>query len=180
MRLQFDQRHGCFLQLLCTALLALLASCGGSGDEAAAAIPAQGGSADIGPTGGSGSATFEGGASVTISPAGLQFAVPATLSVVLPSGADTGSKLVSFGVGSVRVPIDPVDTATRTMTVDLLYFGVGAAAPASLSLNASDRRETIASARARPADAATETTLELFVQNGDLTSAVTLQATARC
>jgi hypothetical protein len=98
------------LGLLCASL----AACGGGEDSGSAPpIPAQGGSADIGPAGGTVSATFEGGATVmlsvpagalavtttiridpatapadalralTLSPAGLQFATPATLSITL-------------------------------------------------------------------------------------------------
>src|SRR5450432_345285 len=154
----------------------VLAACGGSGTDEGAFVPAQAGAADIGPAGGSVTATFEGGATVTLSvpakalavtttiridpgtapidalaamtmsPAGLQFAVPATLSVVLPAGSDPGNKLVSFGIAGVRVPIGAVDVATRTMVVDLPYLGVGSAAPASLTEEASGQRATIASA----------------------------------
>src|SRR5450432_63072 len=182
----------------------VLAACGGSGTDEGAFVPAQAGAADIGPAGGSVTATFEGGATVTLSvpakalavtttiridpgtapidalaamtmsPAGLQFAVPATWSVVLPAGSDAGNKLVSFGIAGVRVPIGPVDVATRTMVVDLPYLGVGSAAPASLTEEISGQRATIASARQRATAASTEVSLELFVQQGDLTSAVTL------
>ena len=186
-----------------TCLGLMLSACGGGADEPAAVVPARAGSADIDAAGGSVDAVLEGGTQVTLtvppgalttktsfrldpqsasggdlaalqmSPAGLQFRIPARLVVTLPAGSDASSKLVSFGIAGVRVPIGAVD-ATRTMAVDLPYLGVGAAAPGSLAANASGRRETIASARPRAADAATETALELFVQNGDLTSAVTL------
>ena len=188
--------------LLGVACFSLLLGCGGGGsDESTAAIPARAGSADIDAAGGSVDAVLEGGTQVTLivppgalttktsfrldpqsasggdlsavqlTPAGLQFRTPARLVVTLPARSDPSNKLVSFGIGGVRVPIGAVDAATRTMTVDLPYLGVGGAAPASLA--ASGRHATIASTPPRPATA-TETTLDLFVQNGDLTSAVTL------
>jgi hypothetical protein len=186
---------------LCGALLlAVLGACGGGGDEPTAVVPARAGSADIDVAGGSVDAILEGGTQVTlivppgaltsktsfrldpqsaasgdlstvqVTPAGLQFRTPAQLVVTLPAGSDPSNKLVSFGLGGVRVPIGAVDTVTRTMTVDLPYLGVSGAAAASLAVDASGRRATIASTRL----AATETALVLFVQNGDLTSAVTL------
>jgi hypothetical protein len=189
---------------LAAACLSLLLGCGGGSHEPTPVVPARAGSADIDAAGGSVDAVLEGGTQVTltvpagalttktsfrldpqsaangdlaavqVTPAGLQFRTPARLVVTLPAGSDPSNKLVTFGIAGVRVPIGAVDTATRTIAVDLPYLGVGAAAPASLAVNASGRREAIASTRQRPADASTETALELFVQNGDLTSAVTL------
>ena len=68
-------------------------------------------------------------AAMTVSPAGLQFAVPATLSVVLPAGSDPSNTLVAFGIDDVRVPIGFVDATTRTMSVDLRYLGDGRSHP---------------------------------------------------
>lgn len=190
--------HTAWMVMFC---LALLSACGGGSDPN---VPARAGAADIDAAGGTVDAVLEGGATITlivppgalttktsfrldpqsasggdlaavqVTPAGLQFRTPARLVVTLPAGSDPSNKLVTFGLGGVRVPIGPVDTATRTMAVDLPSLGAGAAAPTSLAANASGRRETIALTRQRAADAATETSIELFVQSGDLTSAVTL------
>jgi hypothetical protein len=132
---------------------------GGDSASGVVVIPARAGTADIGPAGGSVSAVFEGGAAITLtvpagavtatttfridpatapsdalgamsmSPAGLVFSKPATLSVTLPSGSDAGGLIGAFDIAGLRVPIGAFDAASRTMTVDLRYLGTGAAEP---------------------------------------------------
>jgi len=188
----------------CASTLGLLASCGGSNDAAVAVAPAQAGSAEIGPAGGSVTATFAGGATVTlvvpphalatpttiridpgvapadalaamtVSPAGLQFAVPATLSVVLPAGSDPSNTLVAFGIDDVRVPIGFVDATTRTMSVDLRYLGDGSQPSAAPAIGAAGGRAMIAAAGQHPDGSVVVASLQLFVMEGDLTSALVL------
>jgi hypothetical protein len=158
---------------LAVAWLSLLAACGGGG-SAPAQVAARSGSAIIGAEGGTVDAVLEGGTTVTmtvpagalpgkttfqldplvapagtlgslaIAPAGLQFRLPATLSVTLTSGVTPAAgTVIGLEVAGTRIPISaPVDVATRHLSVDLNYLGTGAAAPVASALGAASTRES--------------------------------------
>lgn len=188
--------------LTAVVLAGLLVGCGGSdsSDPAASIVPAQPGSADIGPAGGSVSAIFEGGATVTLavpagalaaattiridpaaapgdaltavsmSPAGLQFKVPATLKVTMPATADARGLVVAFDVAGTRVPIGAVDPVSRTMSVALPTLGIGAAEPATARI-----QEHAGTMSARAQGLIPRSTLiQLAIQRGDLNGMLVL------
>jgi hypothetical protein len=178
------------------ALASAIAGCGGgSSDEAAQ--PTRAGSADIDASGGSVDAVIDGGITVTLtvppgavtkkttfllqpvtspgdassamqmSPAGTRFRKPVTLKMSLPDSSEASNKLVTFAAGSARAPLGAFDATTRTMSVELSYLGV--ATPLAVSAGGRTR-----AASARSAGVALDPAMAVFVENGDLASALAL------
>ena len=188
---------GRWVRWVWTIVFTTVAACGGGDSPGVAVVPARAGLADIGPAGGSVIAVFEGGATVTLtvpagavtalttfridpatapsdaksamsmSPAGLEFRKPATLTISLPAGSDAKGLVATFDILGTRVPVGGFDIATRTMAVDLNTLGIGAAGPDITGLAAG--RATALSNRARPeAGGQSNTAIQLLILGGTL------------